>query len=125
MCRVMKVSKSADYDWCKRPGKMIDAQELQLRRWMKELFKASGASFGSRKMMKALRAVGFKIGRYRVRRLMKRLDFKVTQRVTYRVTTKRKHSGAVADNLLNQSFSPVAPNHIWAGDVTYCRTGEG
>jgi transposase InsO family protein len=121
----MKVSKSAYYDWCKRPGKVFSAQELELRRRMKELFKASRSSLGSREMMKALRAEGFKIGRYRVRRLMKRLNLKVTQRVAYKVTTKRKPSDAVADNLLNQNFNPVAPNHIWAGVVTYCRTAEG
>ena len=92
---------------------------------MKELFKSSRSSLGSREMMKALRAEGFKIGRYRVRRLMKRMNLKVTQRVAYKVTTKRKHSDAVADNLLNQNFNPFAPNQIWAGDVTYCRTGEG
>ena len=75
--------------------------------------------------MKALRAEGFKIGRYRVRRLMSRMGLSVTQRVAYKVTTKRKHSDSVADNLLNQNFNPVGPNQIWAGDVTYCRTGEG
>jgi len=76
----MKVSKSAYYDWCKRPGKLIDARELEIRRRMKELFKASRSSLGSREMMKALRAEGYKIGRYRVRRLMKRMNLKVTQR---------------------------------------------
>src|SRR5690554_960476 len=121
----MKVSKSAYYDWCKRPGKLIGAQELQLRRRIKELFKASRSSLGSRKMMKALRAEGFEIGRYRVRRLMDQMGLKVTQRVAYKVTTKRKHSDSVAGNLLNQNFNPVGPNQIWAGDVTYCRTGEG
>jgi putative transposase len=121
----MKVSKSAYYDWCKRPGKLIDAQELRLRRRIKALFKASRSSLGSREMMKALRAEGFKIGRYRVCRLMSRLGLSVTQRVAYKVTTKRKHSDSVADNLLNQNFNPVGPNQIWAGDVTYCRTGEG
>ena len=121
----MKVSKSAYYDWCKRPGKLIDAQELQLRRRMRELFKASRSSLGSRGMMKALRAEGFEIGRYRVRRLMHRMGLKVTQRVAYKVTTKRKHNDTVADNLLNQNFNPLGPNQIWAGDVTYCRTGEG
>ena len=121
----MKVSKSAYYDWCKRPAKVFSARELELRRRMKELFKSSRSSLGSREMMKALRAEGFKIGRYRVRRLMKRMNLKVTQRVAYKVTTKRKHSDAVADNLLNQNFNPFAPNQIWAGDVTYCRTGEG
>lgn len=121
----MKVSKSAYYDWCKRPGKLIGAQELQLRRRIKELFKASRSSLGSREMMKALRAEGFEIGRYRVRRLMDQMGLKVTQRVAYKVTTKRKHSDSVAGNLLNQNFNPVGPNQIWAGDVTYCRTGEG
>jgi putative transposase len=49
----------------------------------------------------------------------------VTQRVAYKVTTKRKHSDAVTDNLLNQNFNLLAPNQVWAGDVTYLRTGEG
>ena len=37
----------------------------------------------------------------------------------YKVTTKRKHSDAVADNSLNQNFNWVVPNQIWAGDVTH------
>ena len=76
-------------------------------------------------MMKKLREEGFSIGREKTRRLMKRLELKVTQRVAYKVTTKRKHSDAVADNLLNQNFNPVGPNQVWAGDVTYLKTGEG
>jgi len=55
----MKVSKSAFYDWSKRPGKVFGAQELTLRRRMKELFTQSSSSLGSRELMKALRAEGF------------------------------------------------------------------
>ena len=56
---------------------------------------------------------------------MAKLGLIVTRRVAYKVTTKRKHSDAVADNLLNQNFNPIASNQVWAGDVTYLRTGEG
>lgn len=56
---------------------------------------------------------------------MQRLGLKVTQRVAYKVTTQRKHSDRVAHNLLNQQFNPVSLNQVWAGDVTYLKTGEG
>lgn len=56
---------------------------------------------------------------------MAKLGLYVIQRITYKVTTKRKHSDAVADDLLNQNFNPMAANQRWAGDVTYLRTGEG
>ena len=41
------------------------------------------------------------------------------------MTTKRKHSDAVADNLLNMNFNPIAPNEVWAGDISYLKTAEG
>lgn len=36
------------------------------------------------------------------------------QRRAYKVTTQRKHSDAVADNLLNMNFNPVSTNKILA-----------
>ena len=56
---------------------------------------------------------------------MKIHKLKVVQRVAYKVTTKRKHSDSVADNLVNMAFDPKQPNTVWAGDVTYLRTREG
>jgi len=121
----MQVSTSAYYTWKKQPGKLISADVLHLHRRMKALFKQSRDSLGSREMMKKLREEGFQIGRYKVRNVMKKLDLKVTQRVAYKVTTKRNHRDDVADNLLNQNFNPIAPNQVWAGDITYLKTGEG
>ena len=125
LCRVMKASRSAYYAWKQRPAKLITAQELQLYRRAKALFKASRYSLGSRELSKKLREEGFIIGRYATRTLMRKLGLKVQQRVKYKVTTKRKDSDSVAVNLLNQQFNPVGINEVWAGDITYLRTREG
>lgn len=125
LCRVMRVSRSAYYEWLKRPKQRMDANCLHLHRRMKDLFKKSRKSLGSREMMKKLREEGYEIGRYRVRRLMRELKLVVKQRIAYKATTQRKHGDAVADNLLNQNFNPVAANEVWTGDVTYIKTTEG
>ncbi len=124
-CKVMQVSSSAYYVWLKKPGELITADTLELFRRAKALFKASRNSLGSRELAKALRKEGFSITRYRTIKLMARLKLVVTQRLAYKVTTKRKHSDSVADNLLNMNFNPVGPNQVWAGDVSYLKTGEG
>jgi len=121
----MGVSRSAYYAWRNRPAKIITVDELHLYRRLRALFKASRNSLGSRELSKKLQEEGFDIGRYRTRTLMRRLGLKVQQRIAYQVTTTRKHSDAVADNLLNQNFNSVAVNDVWAGDITYLRTGEG
>jgi len=125
ICRVMGVSPSAYYAWVRRPGKLISAATLHLHRRARTLFNDSRQSVGSRALMKKLREEGFQVGRYKVCRLIKTLDLSVTQRLAYKVTTKRKHSDKVAPNLLNQNFNPVGKNEAWAGDVTYLRTAEG
>ena len=121
----MQVSPSAYYDWKQRPARLINPEELNLYRRAKSLFQASRNSLGSRELCKKLRTEGFEIGREKTRTLMRKLGLKVRQRQAYRVTTQRKKSDAVADNLLNQNFNPVAANEIWAGDITYLRTAEG
>ena len=47
-CRLLGVQRSAYYDWRDQPFKVILPEELTLRRRMKELFRASRDSLGSR-----------------------------------------------------------------------------
>lgn len=125
LCRVMRVSKSAFYAWKARPARIITAEELHLYRRAKVLFAANRESLGSRELAKKLRAEGFETSRYRMMKIMQKLKLIVKQRVAYKVTTKRKHRDAVADNLLNQNFNPTGKDQVWAGDITYLKTAEG
>jgi putative transposase len=113
------VSRSAFYDWLERPAKIIREEELNMYRTARQLFKRSRGSLGSRQLCKNLRRAAFNVGRYRTRSIMRKLKLVVTQRQAYKVTTKRKHSDSVADNVLNQQFNPTPANLVWAGDVTY------
>lgn len=125
LCRVMGVGKSSFYAWKAKPAAIISAEELHLYRRAKVLFEESRDSLGSRELAKRLRAEGITLTRYKMRLVMKKLNLEVKQRMAYKVTTKRKYSDAVADNLLNQNFNSVAKNQVWAGDITYLKTGEG
>ena len=96
-----------------------------MRRRIKELFRASRDSLGSRMMMKNLREEGFAIGRDRTRRLMKALNLKVKQKRKYKATTDSKHNLPVAENVLSRQFAPQGPNQAWGTDITYLWTQEG
>lgn len=121
----MRVSRSSFYSWKRRPALLITENELMLYRRCKKLFLESRQSLGSRQLMKRLRKEGFNVGRFKVTSLMKKLGLYVKQRVSYKVTTSRKHSHSVAKNVLNQQFNPKYANQAWAGDVTYLRTAKG
>ena len=56
---------------------------------------------------------------------MRKLGLIVKHRAAYKVTTRRKHTDAVADNLFNMNFNPIALNEIWANGMSYLKTTEG
>lgn len=125
LCRVMRVGKSSFYSWRKRPKATISYEDLHLNARMKKLFKDSRQSLGARQLAKKLNKEGIQISRVKTRRRMKLLGLEVRQRRAYKVTTKRDEGAETAANLLNQNFNPLAPNQIWAGDITYLKTTEG
>lgn len=121
-CRVLNVSRSGYYDARRRPAKPVLCKASI---HLKAAFTASHQSYGSRRLVTALVARGIRIGRCRVRRLMRQAGLKPVWKRKFIHTTDSKHNLPIAANILDRQFNPAAPNVAWVGDITYIRTGSG
>lgn len=85
----------------------------------------SGGEYGWPRVWKQLLAQGIRVGKERVRKLMKQHGIKARGKRKFKATTDSNHSLPVAPNLLERNFSPATPNAAWTSDITYVATDEG
>lgn len=121
-CRVLDVSRSGYYEAQRRSAKPVVCKAGV---HLKAAFLASGQSYGSRRLVTAMADAGFRIGRYKVRRLMRQAALKPVWKRKFVHTTDSKHDLPVAANVLNRRFNPTVPNLAYVTDITYIRTGAG
>jgi transposase InsO family protein len=126
LCRIVGASVSGSYAWLRRgPGRRRrDDRRVGAR--IAAIFEASRRTYGSPRVHAELRAEGFRIGRKRVARLMRRDGLAVARRWR-RVprTTDSRHDHPVAPNLLDRNFAADRPDAVWLADLSYIPTGEG
>lgn len=126
LCKIMEVTRSSYYRWKKAPRDVSGDDKRILDAIGRLREDRRKHSYGSRRLMKALQAEGFIIGRKRVRRLMRQAGILVRCRRAFRPkTTDSNHNDPVAPNLVNRQFTVRASNTVWAGDITYLRCGTG
>lgn len=120
----MQVSRSAYYRWrsVDSPAATLDLV-LELR--LKSFFEESKKTYGTRRLAKELVNAGFTVGRYKIRRLMKKMQLVARYPKRFRVTTDSNHAFELAPNTLNRQFAVAAPNRAWTTDITYVWTLEG
>jgi putative transposase len=104
LCQAMRVSRSGFYDYLKQfsSDSCKGPTEAALKDRIKQIFDQSRGSYGSRRIMRQLIDEGYKIGRYKVRRIMRDLGLKAKTPKRYRLTTDSRHSLPVAPNLLDR-----------------------
>ncbi len=125
-CQVLGVSRSGYYHYRRNLiNKPRDPKHQEMLEWAREIAKSSDHSYGSRRMKRALNALGFPVSRHKARKLMREADIQVRQRKKYKVTTNSKHKQPVFDNLLARQFDVAQPDQVYASDVTYLWTQEG
>jgi transposase InsO family protein len=127
LCKVMEVSRSGFYNYlCRLNTKQCDdSTESALKTRIKDIFKESKGSYGSRRVLRKLQSEGHELGRYRVRSLMKKLGLRPRSPRRYKITTDSNHSFPIAANLLDRQFDVSRPDKVWACDITYVWTLQG
>lgn len=124
LCRMLGVSRTAYYHWLRHGPRK---QDSMLETMVKTLFESSLRTYGTRRIKKDLRDDhGWLVSRRRIRGVMQALGLRAKARARFRVaTTDSNHRYACAPNRLGQNFRVAAPGKVYAGDITYIRTGEG
>lgn len=120
MCRLFRVSRGAYYDYTRRQASRFDELcHMKLIEAIRNIAESSHYTYGSRRMKKALNAMDYKVGHWKVRKLMKEAGVQVRHRKKYKVTTNSNHKQPVFENKLNRQFNVTAPNQAYVGDITY------
>ena len=126
LCKVMQVSRSAYYEWAKRPETTDkDRERQQVGQRAMQIFEGSRRTYGSRRLSGELKKAGIAAGRHKTRSIMAKLNLQPRYPKRFKATTDSNHSEAVSPNLLDRQFDVAAPNTVWTTDITYVWTLEG
>lgn len=122
MCKYMKVSRNAYYNWIKTKGKVVEKESVVLlKERIQSIFKQSREIYGSHRIQKMLEREGLYYSRSYVSILMKKMGLKSVLRRKYIVTTDSDHSFNIAENKLDRNFTSSRLGEKWVSDITYIR----
>jgi transposase InsO family protein len=125
LCRVLGVTRQGYYAFVGRPPSRRAVEEAHLRERLKQLHVESRQTYGSPRMLRALRAEGIRVGKRRIERALRSLELRVKLRRRFRVTTKADPSHTPAPNVLARRFEASRPDERWVTDITYLWTQQG
>lgn len=125
ICELLGVSRSGYYAWVARPPSARELADAELLEEIREVFAASGDTYGSPRVHAELIDRGHRVGRKRVARLMAGDGLVgVSRRRGCRTTLKGRERHGIED-LVDRDFSAEAPDQLWVADITYVPTWSG
>ena len=125
MCKVLKVSRSAYYQWRHRVASTRAQRNDHLRLAIGQSHEASGRIYGSPRVHRDLVEQGLDCDVKTVAKIMKTHGIRSKMRKQFVVTTDSNHDYPAAPNRLNRCFEQEQPNRAWVSDITYIPTRQG
>jgi transposase InsO family protein len=120
------VSEAWYYKWRGRPANPTkrEVKRAVLTKRSKELFDASGGTYGSPRITMDLWAEGWRVSRNTVAEIMAERGW-YGRLPKKRRSLTRKGKRKAAKDLVGRHFDAVAPDVLWVGDMTEFDTNEG
>jgi putative transposase len=126
LCRVMKVSSSAYYQWVNRPLSARARADAALTETIRDIHAGSRGTYGAPRVHFELgEDHDVACGRKRVARLMRQAGIQGVTRRRSRGLTRRDPDATPSDDLVERNFTPDRPDRLWVADITQQRTWEG
>jgi transposase InsO family protein len=126
MCRVLQVTRSGYYAWCKRAPSATAQRQTQLTEQIREVHQRSRFVYGSPRVHCDLLAQDVRCSKNTVAKLMRAAGLRSKRHRRFRVrTTDSRHPHPIATNHLNRAFCQPQPDQAWGADITYLRTAKG
>ena len=124
-CAALCVSKSGYYACRNRSDSRRACEDRRLLVEIRASFEASKRTYGSPRVTKDLKGLGYRCSAKRVARIMRQNGLTALLKKRFRSTTDSHHGLPIFQNVLQRRFSASEPDKVWAGDVTYITTEEG
>lgn len=125
LCRILNVSPSGFYAWCKRPPSAHRQADAALGDRVEAIFRQSHSTYGRIRIDKDLRDEGICISGKRLGRLMRERGIVGVSRRKGTFTTIRDRDARPASDLVDRKFSAERPDQLWVADITYVPTWAG
>jgi transposase InsO family protein len=126
LCRVMRVSISGYYLWRKRLREPPSLKRKNLADLVKNCYFENRRRYGTRRIRAAMQKAGVKVGRLKIRRLMREQNLKAIQPKSFKPKTTDSKGTAACPNLLTEvKSSECAAGKIIVGDITYLPLKNG
>lgn len=125
MCAWLSVSRSGFYAWRSRPASATTERRDALKDMIVDVFTASEATYGYRRVHATLARRGVPAGPELVRALMRELHLRPCQPRPYRLATTIAADATGLPDLLQRDFTAQQPGVKMVGDITYIPTKEG
>lgn len=125
LCRLLSISPSTFYDWRSQKRKSKHQRAYELLRVIEKIFHGSGRSYGSPRIWRHVKALGYKVSKATVERIMREYGLRAKKKGRFVVTTNSQHDRPIAPNVVDRHFDRGAADRVWLSDITYIPTEAG